>query len=345
MSEQAIDVNTESTSSNDSTNPGVEGQDVAASSSKAQPSPADLSKGFQDAIKEGLEASQATEKDSTLGKTTTAKSKEDVKTEDQKPKQKVEDKGPIPYERFVEVNTAKQQLEEKVKEQEDYVAAQRSIGEYCAKNNITNEDFSYWLNVAAAVKNNPEKALELLEPQFQQLKGFKGEVLSPELQSAVDNGEMSLEWAKKLAKSENQQKFSQNRVQLTEEQSRQQQQQRYMQEVQTSFQSWAKTKQQTDPDFQPKVSGAEDGKFEFMLHKMNAEYPNANIKSVDDLIAFAEKIYESVNKSFGRFAPHRNGTKVVKSNQSTSALRGESQSWNEAISMGARKAGVDFTPK
>lgn len=337
MPDQTEDVNTESESSTDSTFTSENVEDVKQqdpSSSEEQTQQADLAKGFQDAIKEGFEAATSNESSSTI----------DKKREDGKVETKVEDKGPIPYERFVEVNSAKQKLEQELAAQKDYVAAQKSIGDFCIRNNITNEDFSYWLNVAAAIKNNPEQAKKLLEPHFKELQAFEGDVLSPELQAAVDNGEISIEWAKKIAASENQKKFTQNQARLTQEQLQQQSQQRFMQEVQTSFQNWAKTKATTDPDFQPKKNGEEDGKFEFVLHKMSAEYPSANIKTVQDLIAFADKVYESVNKSFGKFVPQRNGTKNVRSNQSTSTVRGEPKTLEEAIALGARKAGVNFSP-
>jgi hypothetical protein len=320
-------------------------KEAASSPSEEQTlSPADLSKGFQDAVKKGFEAAQSSETTSTEKSATSEEDGEDSGKEE-KPKQEAE-KGPIPYERFVEVNSAKQKLEEQLEEQKSFVEAQRSIGDYCLKHNISNDDFSYWLNVAAVMKSNPEKALELLQPHIQQLQEFKGEVLSPELQEAVDSGEVTLAWAKKMAASENKTRFSQNQSKLSQDQIAQREQQRYMQEVQTSFHSWTKTKSGGDPDFQPKASPeAEDGKFEFFLNKMNADYGSAGIKNTQDLLAFADKTYALVNKSIGKFIPQKNGHKVVRTNQSTMAEVKEPKSFNEAMARGFKKAGVNFTPK
>lgn len=318
----------------------------APSSTEKQPSKADLDKGFEAAVKSGFEKATSEEPERPETEKT-----EEVKTEPlgdggKEAEKKVEDKGPIPYDRFKEVNEARQSLEAQLKDQETFVSAQKSIGEFCLNNNISNEDFSFWLNVAAKVKNNPEEALKLLQPHFNQLQSFQGEVLNPELQQAVDDGEMSLAWAKKLAANENKVKFTQQQSKLSQEQRQWQETQRFQNEVQTSMHNWAKTKMAADPDFKPKSSASsEDGKFEDVQAKLAALYPTANLRTAADMVAFAEKVYESETKKYAKFRPAQAASKTVKSsNNGTTPKNGTPKSFEEAVALGARKAGLNFTP-
>lgn len=287
---------------------------------------------LQAAIKAGFEASSAEKETEKV---------EDGEGEEQKEESKVEDKGPIPYERFAEVNKAKTEAEQTLASYKPAVDAYNSIAEFCSTNNIEPQDFQYWLNVAAMVKNDPEKAMELLNPKVQELQGFKGEVLSPELSAAVENGEMSLEWAKKLAAAENRQKFAAKQTQQTQEQARQQQQKRFIQEVQMAFDSWSTTKMSSDPDFKPKASpDAKDGLFELVLYKIGAEWQRAGIQTPQDLTAFADKCYNAIKGTVSSFAaPRRNGV-VIRSNQSTTSGQGEPKSLEDAIARGFNRAGV-----
>jgi len=309
-------------------------------------SQADLDKGFAAAVMAGAEKVTSKEPEGKEEpKADEAKeTSEDTKTEDTT-ETKVEDKGPIPYDRFKEVNEAKLHLEEQLKAVEPFVAAQKRLGEFFIKNNLQNEEIDFWLNVAANYKNNPEQALKMLEPHFQQLQSYKGEVLPPELQKAVDEGEMSVTWAKKLAQAENKTKFSQQQTKLTQEQIQQQESQRFVNEVQVSMHNWNKTKMAGDPDFKPKTNGESDGKFELVQKYLLADFPQSGARTVDDIVAFAEKTYETVNKMWKKNRPQVNGIKTVKSTQSLTSARSESpNSFEEAAAQGARKAGVNFNP-
>lgn len=329
------DVNTDGGSSTPSTGESASPEVVKETpASTAGETPSDQPIDFEAAVKAGLEASSAE-------KETEQEKVEGEEQVEQKEEAKVEDKGPIPYERFAEVNKAKVEAEQLIESQKEAVSAYNKIEEFCTTHGIAPEDFSYWLNVAALTKNDPAKAMEMLNPKVQELQSFKGEILSPELQSAVENGEMSLEWAKKLAAAENQQKFSQRQTKLTQEQIEQQRQQKFMQEVQTSFDSWAHSKVTTDPDFKPKSSvDAPDGKFELVLHKIGAEWQRAGIKTPQDLTAFAEKCYNAINGTVSAFSGPKKTSTIVRSNQSTSAAQGEPKTMEEAISRGFSKAGV-----
>ena len=329
------DVNTDGGSSTPSTGESASPEVVKeTTASTSVETPSDQPKDFESAVEAGFKATSAEKEPEEESE----KSEEQVETKEEP---KVEDKGPIPYERFAEVNKAKVEAEQLIESQKEAVSAYNKIEEFCNTHGIAPEDFSYWLNVAALTKNDPAKAMEMLNPKVQELQSFKGEILSPELQSAVENGEMSLEWAKKLAAAENQQKFSQRQTKFTQEQVEQQRQQKFMQDVQTSFDSWAHSKLTNDPDFKPKSgANARDGKFEFVLHKIGAEWQKAGIKTPQDLTAFAEKCYQEINGSVSAFGGTKKTPTIVRSNQSTSAAQGEPKTMDDAINRAFLKAGV-----
>lgn len=351
MPEDIIDENTDSAASTESTETGASEEVVkeGADTTTAQPSKADLDKGFADAVKQGFEKATSEEPEGTevsedLPEGVTATEKVDEKKEPEK--KGVEKEGPVPYSRFKEVNEAKNQLEQQLEGQKSFVEAQKSIGDFCLNNNISNDEFSFWLNIAAKVKNAPEEALKLLQPHFQQLQSFQGEVLPPDLQKSVDDGEISLKHAQRLAAAENKSKFTQQQTKLSQEQIQQREVQRFQYEVQTSMHTWAKSKMATDPDFKPKESeDAEDGKFEFVQNKLAAGYQGAKLTDVASIVAFAEKVYESVNKSLGKFKPHPalSSSKVKSTNNGATPKNGAPESFEEAMTLGARKAGVNFT--
>jgi hypothetical protein len=351
MPEQDIDVNTQASDSSTevaATGATEEVVKETASSTEVKTSQADLDKGFADAVKAGFEEATSKEPEGTPEEETKEVETPAEKADEEKePEKKVEDdKGPIPYARFKEVNEAKQNLEQQLESQKEFVAAQKSIGDFCLANNVSNEEFSFWLNVAAKIKNSPEEALKMLAPQVQQLQAFQGDVLSPELQKAVDDGEMTLTWAKKLMANENKAKFSQQQTKLTQEQRQYQEVQRFQHEVQTSMHNWAKAKMATDPDFAPKKSAeAEDGKFEDVQAKLAALYPTANLRTVADIVAFAEKVYEAETKKYSKFKPQLapTGSKVRSTNNGIANKNGTPKSFEEAVQLGARKAGVNFT--
>lgn len=314
------DVNTDGGSSTPSTGESASPEVVKeTTASTSVETPSDQPKDFEAAVEAGFKATSAEKEPEEESEN----SEEQVETKEES---EIEDKGPIPYERFAEVNKAKVEAEQLIESQKEAVSAYNKIEEFCTAHGIAPEDFSYWLNVAALTKNDPAKAMEMLNPKVQELQSFKGEILSPELQSAVENGEISLEWAKKLA---------------AQEQVEQQRQQKFMQEVQTSFDSWAHSVQKSDPDFKPKSSpDAPDGKFELVLHKIGAEWQKAGIKTPQDLTAFAEKCYNAIKGTVSAFSGQKKSSTIVRSNQSTSAAQGEPKTMEEAISRGFSKAGV-----
>lgn len=329
MEEPKKDVNTESTSSTDSTN-----ADKSAASATAQPSQADQSKGLAAAIAKGIASvepkeanpeEQTTEKEVVEGEpekeTETGKepTEADQKAEGESDKTKeTEDKGPVPYERFQEVIAEKNEATEWRKQAEPLVQAYQGIASHLQQNGVSPEEFHYWMEVAALAKSDPAKAMEKLNPQIQLLQSSTGDVLSPELQAAVDAGEITLDWAKKMAKAQGQSKFVEKQATLSKEQLEAQQQRQYEQQIHNTLTNWLTSKQATDPDLKPAGQNEPDGKLELWRNKLTAMWQSGAIKdaSPQGLIQAAEQALQAVNGTLGRFKPKVNGQTHVRSSQS-----------------------------
>ena len=81
------------------------------------------------------------------------------------------------------------------------------------------------------------------------------------------------------------------------------------------------------------------------IAKFAMEAKSANIKSVQDLISVAEKVYASVDASLKRFAPRSNGQRVIKSSQSNVQGRPAPKSLEEVVANRAAAHGITFTPR
>lgn len=252
---------------------------------------------------------------------------------------KVEDKGPIPYERFAEVNEQKKTFEAQVQQYEPLAKAQQSIVDYCQKHNVEPEDFSKWLEIAALVKNDPVKAFEVLAPEFEKLQSFKGDKLSPELQSAVDNGEISLNLAKQLMQKEHKLKWTEENEKRQQQQRQAEKAQQYQTEMTESLTTWYQSKSKGIPEFQHKEHGPRLAKL--FWNQFTAEAGDAKISDAKSLIAYAEKTMQDVLETVKPFLNKPSQQKVLRTSQTnTTASKGPIVDVDEAIKDAARKHGL-----
>jgi hypothetical protein len=274
--------------------------------------------------------------------TTTDETQDKDKTETPKP----DDKGPVPYERFAEVNKAKVTYETQIAQMQPMVQGYESIVNHCQDNDINPQEFQYWMEIAALAKRNPQEALKQLEPQLTHMKSFVGEVLPKDLQSAVDAGEMTLEWAKKLAAAQAQQTFNAQRGQQLQQQATERQQRAFQQTLVTGLDAWAKNKAATNPDFVPKEdSKAPDGLYEFFIHKLNVMARTAKISSVEDLVITAEEALKSVESSIGRYKSPIKAPVNIRNRTVAQTKPTPIKSLDDAIAAAAAKHGVVMATK
>ncbi len=288
-------------------------------------------------------SNETQEKETEKGKGEDGEPKPDDKKEVEKKEEIVEEGKPVPYERFAEVNTKAKTLEEQIQVVEPLARAQQTVIDHCQNNGISAEEFANWMDIAALAKTDPIAAMEKLNPIVEGLKGYTGDKLSSDLQSAVDNGDISLEYAKRLHKAEMQSKFGEQKVQRMQQGTVEQQQHQFMQTMQSSVSKWIDSKKASDPDFAPKKSAnSPHGKFELFMNEFAAQAKaNAGkIKGPQDLIALAEQSFALIESTLKGFQPKVQPTKRVSSTNSSSSTNGAPKTVQEAMAVAAAKHGI-----
>lgn len=114
---------------------------------------------------------------------------------------------------------------------------------------ITDEEFNSGLHIMGLMKTDPAAALEALKPYFQNLQQFTGDLLSPELQEAVDAGEMTEERAREFQRVQAQNTFTQQRQEASVEERDRQAAESHRSAIAQAADNWFNDKASTDPDW------------------------------------------------------------------------------------------------
>lgn len=266
---------------------------------------------------------------------------------------KEEPKGPVPYERFEEVNNKYKVTVEEFEKVKPIAEAHNKIVEYCNANNITQDQFAQVLEIQALLNSDPQKALEKILPIVEAVQGFTGDKLPSDLQSKVDTGKIELADAREIARLRAERQFGTNRFQQYQ-QIQQQRAQREFQDRQVSaINAWTASKQKSDPDFKPRATKeAPKGRFEFVYDAVQALLAerDANgqlvhqIKTPQDVPAILEQAYQEVVRSLAPMHRKPATKKQLSHNGSTSRNTEvkieNAKSMKEAIQIAAASHGL-----
>lgn len=262
--------------------------------------------------------------------------KEDTTTE------KTEELPPFhEHPRWKEVTSQRDEFKTKVAEMEPAVKAHQSVVDYCQTNGISEQEYREGLQLIALSKKNPQAFYEKLQEVVKGFAPVVGDVLTPELQKAVDDGEITLAYAQKLSKAEAQTKLGQREVKLTTEQQAERLQQQFVQGLRTAVATWESTTMGNDPDFVAKAKPTDpDGKYEWFLDKFGKACSMADFKNPSDAVALAVKCYGEVNAAMGRFKPNGTTRKVLSSTKSSTTTITAPKNIAEVVKMTAAKHGL-----
>ena len=229
-------------------------------------------------------AEEKTETESEAGKEETAS----TETEDG-------GEGPVPRERFKEVTDKVSLLNQQVQEVQPIVERHVELVNYCKQHNITEEQFVKALDVQRMINSDPESALKALLPMVEALQGYVGERLPSDLDAAVKSGDITMEWAKQLARARAGQVTAQRTAEQVARQRQQVEQQRAMEQVNSAMLQWEQTKMGIDPDYAPKKDGS-FGKFELVRSRFIELVNHQRPGSPQDFVKIAEQAYKDISK-------------------------------------------------
>lgn len=264
------------------------------------------------------------------GSETEEETTEEEKSGDEEGKAKKDDKiiegKPVPYERFAELNTQLKTIRQDFEQVKPMVENYRQIDQFCRQYQITPEQFKNMLETQALLNTNPEEALKRINPIVESLKTFSGDVLPTDLQKAVDDGDITLKYAKEVARSRAVLQFGEKKLQHEQRNFKQHQEQQVQNQLAEATNTWEKTKRETDPDYKPKAKATDpDGKWEAvkrqflgMLHEVNEQgQPARPITTPQQMAALLEEAYQSVDKFISRFRGKGQPKKNLRSDSSS----------------------------
>jgi hypothetical protein len=246
------------------------------------------------------------EEEQTDGEKKTAEGEEEDETED---------KGPVPYERFHEKIAQIEERDTRIKELEPMANNYQSIANFLMANKVTPEEFNQGMSILAAMKTDPGKAKELLQPFLSALNVFDGSQLPKDLQGEVDEGTLSPARAKEIAQLRAQRSFGEAKVQTSVQDLEKERISTFKNQSTEVLSTWISTKKGNDPDFQPKKNGDADGKYELWLLKMSEKM--GSVKQPSDIPKLCEAAYREVSNTISRWIPKPSSRKALSSTRSS----------------------------
>lgn len=163
------------------------------------------------------------------------------------PEAKPDDKA-LPFNnhpRWKEVLKQRNEANQEVKRTRPLVEMAETLQRYCQGNNISDEDLSAALELAALSKTNMKEFRSRIQGLVDGIDFASGSRLPKDLQDKVDEGALSADYAKELAQLREKDKLSeQNSVQ-----SQQRARQNNVQAVRSALNTWEESQKKLDPDY------------------------------------------------------------------------------------------------
>ena len=268
-------------------------------------------------------------------------------------------KDPIPVDRFKQVVEQRNTVREQLKSVEPIINDWKALDSTCRQAGISPQQFQEMLQTQVLLNTDPVKALPKLKAIVSELEGFTGDKLPDDLQKAVDEGELSLKYAKEVAQVRAASKFGTKKLEHDRQALERQEQARVQQELNVAASSWESAKRSADPDYKPKAKPEDpDGKWEFvkaqfisMLNDVDSQGKYVNqVKSPAEMTALMDKAYIAVDASFKRLTRRPATRKPLSSDGSSNGDSGNTNGKSiedqpdlaSAVKVGLRQMGHRF---
>lgn len=246
--------------------------------------PATLLEAVEEVLKEspkGAEPSPADDQD--------AKAKADADAEEDKDgadKAKADSEDDPPFHEHPRWKQLVNERDDLKKAVEDGTEAQEAISRlesHMSSENISVEEFNRLLVVAGLMKNDPEKALEALTPYYRSLVEITGRTLTPELQDAVDQGFMTEDYAKQLARANAQNNVQASRLEGQNQRHEADNQVTHGENLKAYANEWDREWSGSDPDYNQKLARVTE-KTELVMLREGPPKDRAGVRALLDRV-------------------------------------------------------------
>lgn len=201
---------------------------------------------------------------------------------------------------------AQKQIEALRPEAEGYQAVRR----FMAENDLSDPEVAELFQIGALMKSgNPDalgKVLDRLEPLVNQLKTQLGREVPDDLRTLVDNGEMTEDAARQMARTRTQAAFADVRAQRATQQAAQVQTQAQQAQITQAVLGWHEQIRQTDPDFGLKSQALQRAAQALVAERGAPRNPT-------EAVEYAKAAYAEVNKWFQSARPAPKATRPAPS--------------------------------
>ena len=177
---------------------------------------------------------------------------------------------------------------------------------FLIENNLSGQDFTNMLNIGVAMKTDPEKALQMLEPFYNALLRMNGQIIPDDIQAKLDQGVIDQETAKTMAV-ERARSTNLNQQLETERERRAQQQQQtqqerehsqrvaHVQKIQEAVKTWETTWQQSDTDYSMLMP--------FVRDRITTKVQQKPPTNPEEAVAIAEAAKKEIMTEMGKMKP------------------------------------------
>lgn len=303
--------------------PPADGGDVTSDSSTGsdggQQEPESYKDGLLQAATEaaketGSQAEEEAESDSDGQADAEADSDKDQQQEEQ---EEDEDGKKLPpfhkHPRWQEMVRERNQLREQVDEFKQGAEEYRKIESFMQENELSAQEVARAMQTVALMRNDPSRAREILAQELETLDRAVGEKLPDDLQREVEDGYMTEERAKELARLRNEQsrtaqqaeqerRRAQEAQQQAEQQRRQQAGQQALQQQQEAVRSWEQSIKSRDPDFE-RIQPLVYKELRWMVRE-GMDQGRAP-RTPDEAVKLAERAYSNVKEQLRRVQPRQ----------------------------------------
>jgi hypothetical protein len=128
----------------------------------------------------------------------------------------------------------------------------RNVEGFLRQNNVSAEEASNALTIAALMKTNPVEAWKSLKPMVQQLLVDAGEVLPQDLKPRVESGELTVEAANEIARERASRTSIERTHKTAQERQEMERQQAHVDSLRGAANAWDADRSAKDPNFEAK---------------------------------------------------------------------------------------------
>ena len=208
------------------------------------------------------------------------------------------------------------------------------ITSYVQNAGLDRDEVNAGFEIMRAMKQEPARAWEMLQPYIATLRNLVGEELPQELQQQVQQGILPEDAARQMARLQAGQRLAQEQAQRARQAAEQRQQQEAVRSAQQqaaqAVTQWERDWSQQDPDYRAKV-GLVQEKIELAFHRFvnqNRRPPNA-----EEAVTMARTAREQVDGELKRFQPKKPEIKPVTGQTAGQPSRPKPQTMKDVVDM------------